>query len=160
MSKGSQDYVFSKILRYPDNTTLDLANSIIPIEFNNKSKAYIKQYITGEKEENNNLRLKLNNFGFSTRKAKTARQNLLNYGNYKLPWKVLEGNKKVFKFMTPQNMILLNYLIFADSKIGENNNFVYAVKLAVEVTNQIAFKREIESRKGKYCPPKNLKKIF
>ena len=137
MASGELNKVFSKILRYPTEETVVFANNLLPVVLKDKSKKEIKEYLTGETTDQNDLRLKLNNFSFTTRKARDSLDKGLTFGFYNIPWEI-EDSK--YKQVNQQDMMLLNLLFLQIKKIC--NKFVYAVLISIELTNQLPFKNK------------------
>ena len=154
MSCANLSNVFSKILRYPTQETYDYADNLLPLELKGKTKNQIKEYLTGESTEQNDLRLKLNNFGFTTRKSRNYWDKGLTFGYYNVPWDV-ENND--YKQINQQNMMLLNLLLFTNNSKSKCNNFVYSVLIAIDLTNQLPFRKQMNSEGRFYCVPINLK---
>ena len=57
-------------------------------------------------------------------------------------------------------MMLLNLLLFVDKKKNISNNFVYAVLISIELTNQLPFKKQMNFEGRYYCVPLNLKNYW
>jgi len=133
--------------QYYGENTIILSHNILPIELKDKTNKELLEFLSNPDENNQTLRAKLSYFNDESNRAKTARQQGRVYGYFKIPWITVSD----IKYLSQQDIILLNYFIMTDYDSTVLSSFAYAVKVSVDMTFYAVFNKEQQSTKRCVC---------
>ena len=133
--------------KYYEENTIILANKMLPIELENKTDREIFEYLTDKNNINQTLRAKLNYFNNEANRAKEARQEGRLYCCFKIPWLTSSG----LKYLSQQDIILLNYFIETNPKSPFISQFALSVKISIDLSFYAVFNKQQQSLLKENC---------